>query len=470
MLRGFRVALALSAVISPTVTLNALPKYVIQSASTARPDTGNDTQDDAKRGSSREEWNGFRGPRRDGVARHANPPVAWSNDENVAWRVDLPGPGASSPIVHGKLVIVICYTGYGNHLDDGGKLEDLVLHVIAFDRTNGSKVWQYDLNAPLAKKPPQMQTTEHGFATPTPTCDDERIYAYLGHAGMLALDLDGKEVWRVDTGTPNPDAPPPTNQVVRDGKTLSLRWGAAGSPLLAGDFVIVNASEESNSIRAYDRKTGKLAWKRESSNLEGCATSPMLAGSGDESVVVVMLGGEVWGLEPTTGAICWRVETETRGGISPTPVADDDVVYTFGGSGESLALRFAKKLEEGDDRTFWKSKNLAIPSPVLHGDKIYLVAMSGMAACLNAQDGAILFDERLAGRTSKIYSSPVLAGGRLYVVSRKRGTFVYSADGKFDLLARNELDDDSHFNASPAVDGDRLFLRSDRRLYCISKS
>ncbi|HMQ22902.1 MAG TPA: PQQ-binding-like beta-propeller repeat protein, partial [Planctomycetota bacterium] len=245
---------------------------------------------------------------------------------------------------------------------------------------------------------------------------------------------------------------------------------AASSPLVVDDLVIINASEESNQIRAHDRKSGKLVWKYESANLEGCATSPMLAGKGDQAVVVITLAGEIWALAPKTGALLWRVETESRGGMSPTPVAKQDIVYAFGGSGEGLALRVAPTLEDGVERTVWKSKNLAIPSPLLHDDKLFLVETSGMAACLDAKDGKILFDDRLAGKTSKIYASPVIADGRIYVVSRKRGTFVYSADGKFDLIARNELDDASSFNASPALAFDRIYLRSDRSLYCIAHS
>jgi hypothetical protein len=425
-------------------------------------------------------WPGFRGPGRDGVAPAGDPPVAWSDTENVSWKLALPGPGSSSPIVVGERVIVACYSGFGSYLDDGGDRGKLRCHLVCVSRADGEIVWERTIDCPLASEPPRVQTSEHGFASPTPITDGETIWAYFGPAGVVAVAADDGAIrWQSDVGKPTAGAPAATNSVERGGKTLTLRWGAAASPLLHDGMVIVNASEESNSIRAFDQDTGKLLWTRESANLEGCSVSPMLAGDEGEEVVVMVLGGEVWGLAPKTGEPLWTVTTGTRGGMAPTPVADERCVYAFGGEGKSFALRLgalaAKDTDEDgaepDARVLWQGENLDIPSPVLHGGKLFLVRTSGTGACIDASDGSTIFDGRLEGRTGSVYASPVLAGERLYVVSRKRGTFVYSADGKFELLAHNELAaDDSQFNASPAVAGDVLYLRSDKYLYCLTKS
>lgn len=418
-----------------------------------------------------QEWPGFRGPARNGVAAaDAKPPVEWSAEQNLRWKLELPGAGASSPIVVGDRLFVVCYSGYGDYLDDGGSPEKLEQQLVCVSREDGKLLWKRSVKSPLEKEAPQVQIKEHGFATPTPVSDGKWVWVYFGKAGVAAFDLEGAMQWKTDLGSVPEDAPKPTNSVERGGKTLTLRWGSAGSPLLFENLVIVNASEESNSIRALDKKTGALVWKHESANLEGCATSPMLAGKKGEEVLVIMLGGEVWGMEPATGEMLWTVETGTRGGISPTPVADAKLVYSFGGGGESHAIHFARDYPAGEERVLWKSKNLGIPSPVLHEGKLILVETNGRVSVLQKKDGELLYDERLDGKTSSIYASPVLACGRLYVTSRKRGTFVYTADGKFELLARNELDDETQFNASPAIVGDTLYLRSDRYLYCIRES
>ena len=462
-------------------------------------------------------WPDFRGPDRNGVASTGKPPLEWSSEQNLKWKTELPGAGSSSPIVIGDRVLLTCYSGYGKAAENHGDKAKLVQHVVCVARKTGKLLWNTKIACPLDKDARQVIIQEHGFASPTPITDGRRVFAYFGKTGLVALDLEGEILWKTSLGVVPKDGPKASNGVVRNGKTLSLRWGAAATPVLHDGLVIVNASEESNSIRALDAKTGELVWKLDSPNLEGSAASPMIAGKGKDSVLVVVLAGEVWGLAPKSGKRIWRINTATRGGMSPMPVADERHVYCFGGGGKAFAVRFgsaagdangkqtddAKKTEQsskdksersgakaaaageaeakaGDGadqsklanqpRVTWMSANLDIPSPLLHDGRLFLVRTRGTGLVLDARNGKVLFEERLDGRTGSIYASPVLADGRLYVVSRKRGVFVYSAKTKPELLARNVLDDDSQFNASPAIVGKALYLRSDRFLYCISEA
>ena len=445
------------------------PSLLLAAASFLAFCASGQTPDDTEKGIA---WPGFRGPDRNGVAPAANPPLEWGDAENLTWKLRLPGAGSSSPIVLGDRVYVACYSGYGGYLDDGGDPEELAHHLVCVDRATGAILWDSDLPGPVDFPPPQVQLTEHGFASPTPVTDGVAIFTYFGRAGVVAFDLDGDILWQTDLGKPDPNAEPPTNSVTQGGRTIPLRWGTAASPLLHDGLVIVNASEQSNSIRALDKKTGELVWKRESSNLEGSAISPVIVGSAGEQVLIVVLGGEVWGMTPGTGETLWTVETGSRGGMSATPVFDSEHVFTFGGKGHALRLGKNAAQTEGPDqsRITWTGANLSIPSPVLYDGRLFLVQMSGIATCIQASDGKILHEGRLEGRTSGVYASPVLAGGRLYVVSRNRGTFVYSTDGEFKLLAHNELEDDSQFNASPAVVGTQLYMRSDKFLYRLDRS
>jgi outer membrane protein assembly factor BamB len=93
---------------------------------------------------------------------------------------------------------------------------------------------------------------------------------------------------------------------------------------------------------------------------------------------------------------------------------------------------------------------------------------SGIAYCANADTGELLYEERLQ-RAGQVYACPILAGDRLYYLNRSGTTFVLAAKPKFEQLARNVINDGSRFDASPAVDGDRLLLRSEKFLYCIGK-
>ena len=434
-------------------------------------------------------WPDFRGPERNGVSAEGKPPLEWSSEQNLKWKTTMPGAGSSSPIVIGDKIVLTCYSGYGKAAENHGDKAKLVQHVVCVGRKDGKVLWDTKIPCPLEKDARQVVIQEHGFASPTPISDGQKIYVYFGKTGLVALDLEGEILWKKSLGTVPKDGPKASNAVVRNGQTLSLRWGAAASPVLHGGLVIVNASEESNSIRAFDAKTGELAWKRVHPNLEGSACSPMIAGKGKRGVVVVVLAGEVWGLSPKTGKLLWRIETATRGGMSPMPVADERHVYCFGGAGKAFAVRFEgadivvndappeqSNAEEGkrdlgeQERVVWMGENLDIPSPLLHDGRLFLVRTRGNGLVLDSKDGKVLFNKRLDGRTGSVYASPVLADGRLYIVSRKRGVFVYSADTKMELLAHNELEDESQFNASPAIVGKALYLRSDRFLYCISEA
>ena len=448
------------------------------------------------------DWPCFRGPDHNGVARDGNPPTTFGSEQNLAWRTELPGPGASSPIVLGDRVYVTCYSGFGSHLDDGGDKAKLTHHLVCVWRENGKVVFDKTVPGPLETDPPKIQISSHGFASPTPATDGKAIFAYFGHAGVVAFDPEGKILWQADLGKPDPKAPKRTNAVRQKGKELPLRWGSAASPVLHENLVIVNASEQSNSIRALDKQSGELVWKYESANLEGCASTPAVVGEGDDAVAVISLGGAIWGLGAKDGKMRWLVETRTIGGMSPTPVVRGDVVFAFGGMGSGFALKHAgeddpKTLKErlaptdlsvdvenvqgpeakapevpDNPRIVWKgADNLDVPSPVLHDGKLFLVDSKGMFACVDAKNGDQLQKGRLEGRTGGVYASPVIAGGHLYVVTRKRGVFVYALDVAPKKVARCRFEgDDSKFDASPAISGDAMFLRSNRYLYGIAAS
>jgi outer membrane protein assembly factor BamB len=93
---------------------------------------------------------------------------------------------------------------------------------------------------------------------------------------------------------------------------------------------------------------------------------------------------------------------------------------------------------------------------------------SGIAYCVNAKDGEVVYKERLEPRPGRIYASGVIGDGKLYYVSRENGVYVLAAEPRFKLLAHNTIaSDESIFNATPAISRKQLLLRSDRYLYCI---
>jgi len=282
---------------------------------------------------------------------------------------------------------------------------------------------------------------------------------FFGKTGALAFDLKGKEIWRKDLGT----------------ESSNRRWGSAASPILYGDLLIVNASEEGRTIYALDKMTGREKWKVEADKTELTYGTPALVELPDgKQELVIAVPNEVWGFNPNTGACTWWARTQLPGNISPSVLAVKDVVYAFGGFPRlgSVAIRAGGKEDVTDTRILWASQNSSyVPSPVEYNGHLYFVNDRGMAYCMEAATGKVIYKEKLEVQGGKaFYASVVLADGKLYAVSRKSGTFVLAAKPAFELIRQNVFDsDESDFNGSPAVSKGRIFLRSNIRLYCISQ-
>jgi hypothetical protein len=245
--------------------------------------------------------------------------------------------------------------------------------------------------------------------------------------------------------------------------------------VLHGDNVIVNAAEESQSIRALNRKTGRQAWKAEGAALELAYGTPGLVTLGDGTQeLVIAVPGEVWGMDPATGKMLWHADMGLTGNVSPSVVIDGTTVYVFGGfrSSGSLAVRAGGRGDVTKSHVLWTSRNSSyVATPLLHDGHLYWIDDRGQAFCIAAKTGELIYRERVEGMAQggrPVYASPVFSDGRIYVVSRWSGIFVLPAAPRYEILAQNRFEsDDSDFSGTPAiVDGD-LFVRSGRFLYCV---
>lgn len=395
------------------------------------------------------DWPGFRGPTGQGIAT-AKLPVKWNLDENVAWKTALPGPGASSPVVFGDRIYLTCYTGYFVPGESGGSQEDLKRHLLAFQRQDGKLLW----NKPVpAKLPEEERIRDHGFAASTPAVDGERIYVFFGKTGVFAFDHDGKELWQADVGS----------------KTHG--WGTASSPVLYQDLVFINASVESESLIALDRKTGKEKWRAKGIK-ESWNTPVLVTAASGRTELIVACQGKVLAFNPDSGEPLWSCDTDIGWYMVPSVVAEKGIVYCLGGrSGvAALAVKAGGSGDVTDTHRLWTSvKGSNVTSPVYHDGYLYWAhEQRGVAFCAKAETGEVLYEQRLE-RAGQVYASSLLADGKVYHLTREGKTFVLAAKPTFEELAVNSLEDRSLFNGSPAVDGNRLLIRSDKYLYCIGK-
>ena len=395
-----------------------------------------------------QQWSGFRGPTGMGIAASDNLPVEWNRDKNVAWKTTLPGSGTSSPIVFGDRIYVTTYSGYNVPGKPKGDVLELKRHLVAINKHSGKIVGTVAVNA---SQPEEAEIRDHGYSANTPVAAEEGVYVFFGKTGVIAFDHRGNERWRADVGD----------------KTHG--WGSGASLVLYEDLLIVNASVESESLIALDRATGRERWRmngmRESWN------TPVIVRSNDgPDELVVVRFGEVLALQPSSGKVLWSCKNDIQWYIVPSIVADDGVIYSLGGrSGTTgIAVRSGGTGDVTGSHRLWSTRDgTNVPSPVIKDGYLYWASHDGgIAYCCNASTGELAYQERV-DRMGQVYASPILSGDRIYYVDRSGKTFVVAAEPEFRLLAKNDLSDNSRFDASPAVDGDSLLIRSGNALYCI---
>jgi outer membrane protein assembly factor BamB len=392
-----------------------------------------------------EEWPAFRGPRGDGHAQAAGLPLEWSATRNVAWSVDLPGEGWSSPAIVGGRVYLTAAVKSGP--DD----YDRSLRVLCLETAGGKRVWDTQVFAQTAADSPKKhQKASH--ANPTPIVHGDRVYVHFGHQGSAALTLDGKIAW--------------ANRELRYQPT----HGNGGSPILVDDLLIFSCDGvDLQAAVALDAATGALRWKSPRLNNAGRAFSfstPTLIQAAGRRQVVSPASEYVMAYDPTTGRELWRVRYPGGYSVIPKPVFAHGLVFVCSGYNKPVlhAIRPDGAGDVTKSHVVWTVNRDVphTPSLLAVGDELYMVADRGIASCLDARTGKVHWSQRLGGNFS---ASPVLADGRIHFQSEEGVTTVVQPGKLFRSLAVNDLGERTL--ASMAVAEGAIFIRTEQRLYRI---
>lgn len=390
------------------------------------------------------DWPAFRGPNGNGISATEKFPTEWSDEQNLRWKLKMPGKGFSSPIVVGDYVFVTCYFGAD------GDLSALKRHLLCVQRHKGNVVWSKTIPSAATETRGPSFGTSHGYASHTPVSDGERIYVLFGNSGVFAFDMKGQQIWQQSVGEEN-----------------ASMFGSAASLIVYKDRVVVVAAAESESIRALDKKTGQEIWKAEASTLSRCYCTPQVVRNDlGKDELVLSVPNEVWSLNPDNGKLNWFAETRVDLNAVPSVVTLDGIIYVIGGrSGGRAAIRAGGNDDVTDSRVLWSTSGGSyVASPVLHEGHLYWFDDRGIAHCVDANTGEEVFRKRIDGQ---FYASAVLIKDKLYAVSRFDGAYVFEATPELNQVAHNKLSDDSDFSGSPAASNGQLILRSDDQLYCI---
>lgn len=411
------------------------------------------------------DWTRFRGANGSGMASDGQSvPTSWSDTEQLKWKLDLPGPGGSSPIVSGDRVWVTYWTGYGDTGPGAGEMSDLSLHLLCVDRKTGKPIWDRAVPAQLPETEHGGMLAQHGYASHTPVTDGERVYAFFGKSGVHAFDLDGNVLWERQVGDGLDDR----------------KWGSSASPILAGDVLVVTASPESGAVYGLDKVTGAVVWTYDSGDLKHIWATPVVVGD----TVVLSAAKRVVALNASTGKEAWSAKGLNSDAITGSLVVGDGTIFAMGARGAgSIALR-----PEGDQVVeVWTGRDGAnILSPVYSEGHLYWVSDT-LANCIDASTGEEVYSERIpraetpasaegAGEdrgarfASMDYASPVAADGLLYHTRRRGEVMVIRLQPEFEIVARNQFkSDNTDFIATPAISDGELYLRSMKALYCVAQ-
>lgn len=388
------------------------------------------------------DWPNWRGPSFNNVAPSSSSiPAEFGPDKNVVWKTDIPGRGHSSPIVVGDRVIVTT-------ADEANEVQS----VICLSRESGEQLWKTDVHSGNFVKRIHKKNTH---ASPTPAWDGERIIVSFFNGGMVnltALSIEGKKLWSIQPGA----------------YRGQYNYGYAASPLLHGDNVIVVSEfKDDGFLAAFNRADGREVWRIPRSN-ETSYSSPILANAGGREMIVISGDDKLSAYDPRNGKGIWAAAGVARA-TSGTATFDGDLVFASGGYPQKETLAVNAKSGE----VVWRNQDKSYEqSLVAHDGYVYTLNDGGIANCWRASDGEQMWQERLGGPVS---ASPVLVGG-LILASNERGQFFLFKTNpqKFELVSQTQLGNESF--ASPAVSGDRLFIRvageSNRQetIYCFKGS
>ncbi len=401
-----------------------------------------------------EEWARFRGPNGSGVSDVKNLPATFS-EENTAWQVEL-GKGWSSPVLWKDCVIATV------ELDSGHRA------VVCLKAQDGSTVWKHE--EPFEA---HQQHKFNSFASSSPFVDEQRIYVNWtsGDAtAALALDHNGKLLWRRDNLAP---------YVHEHGSGCSALV-ADGVMLVRSEFSLekngksLATPEQADwhpSIHGLDAATGKTLWKIDLPHTINPYSTPVVRDTADgkKEFIIANTTSGVMGLDTKSGKINWQYNPGFKQRSVGSFVLADNLLFAAFGSGdggkESAMLKLgANKAEEAGSIL----KNIPyVPTPLLIGDRLYMLRDGGILTCLKWPSGEEVYSERVMGSrgSTKYFASPVAADGKIFCCSQTGEVVVVKAGDQFEILAANKLD--GPINATPAIGHGRIYVRTQDSLWAI---
>jgi outer membrane protein assembly factor BamB len=395
-------------------------------------------------------WPSWRGPDQNGVAQPGDRPVEWSPEKNIRWKIDLPGPGSSTPMVWGDK-IVLTYGADGKNT------------VVCYNLA-GKEEWTHELGTLTPGK-----HRKASGANPSPVTDGQNVWVYFKSGDLACLDLQGKVVWH-------------KNLQQMYGKD-DLWWDLGTSPVLTENGVVVAVMQEENSyVVALEKTTGAELWKTDRNfklpKENGQSyTTPQVYDQGGEQRIAVVGADHVTSYRAANGEEVWQC-----GGLNPgdaaffrsisSPVISGNMLIVPYSRGKSLtAIKLGGSGDVTKTHVAWKGETAAdVPTPAARDGQVFVLTDKGTLLCLKGETGETIWEIEMPRDRAGFSASPIVAGDKIYCV-RENGVchVVQVADGSAEVIATNSLDDRAMTVASPVPVQDVILIRSEEALWCVGK-
>jgi outer membrane protein assembly factor BamB len=420
-------------------------------------------------------WPSFRGPSASGVADGQHPPTAWDPEtgHNVLWSTPIPGLGHSSPIVWGDRIFLttavsadpdaVFRYGTDGRQDRRSDRARNAWYVYAIDRRAGEVVWVREV---ISGNPSVQRHPKNSYASSTPATDGQRVVVLVATGGLFCYDFDGELLWNRDLGPLDAGASYDT----------TYQWGAASSPIIWQDLVIVQADQQEGSfIAAFDIDTGEDVWRTPRDLISSFSTPTIHVGT-ERTELVTNGAGTMYGYDPASGRELWRMSGSSLN-TTPTPVSHGELVYVTSGyrTRPIFAIRAGAlgdiSLAEGETSNAdvaWSSPRDGpyITSPLVYRGYLYVVSANGVLTVFDAATGERIYQRRIGEIGGAYSASPIAADGRIYLTSEDGDIFVVKAGPEYELLATNPMGEVCL--ATPAISEGQMFIRTTGHLLAVT--
>jgi outer membrane protein assembly factor BamB len=333
---------------------------------------------------------------------------------------------------------------------------------MALDKLTGKLLWQQTAHEGVPKTKRHPKSSQ---ASPSPATNGSVVVAYFGSEGLYAYSSDGKLLWQKDLGI----------QSVGWFFDPDSEWGAASSPVLYKNSVIVLCDRQKDSfIAAFDLKDGKELWRTARAEVSTWGTPTVVAGK-DRSEVVTNGSKAIRGYDADTGKELWTLGPNSEIACT-TPVAGQGLIFVTAGYppvqpiyairiGSTGNLTLAPGKDSSDAIAWSKPRGgVYLPSPIVYGDQLYTLGNNGILTAYDAKTGNRVYQQRIEG--DSFVASPVAAAGNLYLASEDGDVFVVKAGPQYELIAKNPIGEP--ILATPAWADDLLIVRGASHLFAIA--